>query len=96
MEGEWEKGGGRAGKRWRERGRKVEGEREKGGGRVGEKELGRKERKEQEHKQRLIGTMKTSLNVIQMVDPFWSFSKHTTPTLNTHLVDVFLQYISPR
>ena len=85
------------GEKWRESGRKVEGEWEKGGGRVGEKEMGRKERREQEHKQlKDIGRMKTSFNVIQMVDPFWSFSKHTTPTLNTHLVDVFLQYISPR
>ena len=142
MEGEWEKGGGRVGERWRESVRKVEGECEKGGGRVGERwrESGRKvegewekcggrvgemvegewekgggrvgerwresgrERDGEEGKKRaraqaikrLIGRMKTSFNVIQMVDPFWSFSKHTTPTLNTHLVDVFLQYISPR
>ena len=39
----------------------------------------KKERREQEHKQL------TSLNVIQMVDPFWSFPKHTTPTLNTYV-----------
>ena len=66
VEGEWEKGGGRVEERWREKGekcggrvgerwresaRKVEGEWEKGRGRVGEKEMGRKERREQEHKQ---------------------------------------------
>ena len=50
VEGQWEKGGGRVGERWKESGRKVEGDWEKGGGRVGEKEIGRKERREQEHK----------------------------------------------
>ena len=39
VEGEWKKGGGRMGERWREDGRKVEGEWEKGGGGMGDVNL---------------------------------------------------------